>query len=49
MVFQRKVMVALDEERPTNIWALSEIHGLGPAKIERFGEDLLQMIEQHAD
>jgi ATP-dependent DNA helicase RecQ len=47
MVFQRRVLLAIDREEPDSIEALSRISGLGPAKIERFGEDLLGMVREH--
>jgi len=47
MVFQRRVMLAIDREEPDSIEALSRIPGLGPAKIERFGEDVLGLVRQH--
>jgi ATP-dependent DNA helicase RecQ len=47
MVFQRRVMLAIDREEPDSIEALARIPGLGPAKIERFGEDLLGLVRQH--
>jgi superfamily II DNA helicase RecQ len=47
MVFQRRVILAIDREEPDSIEALSRISGLGPAKIERFGEDVLGLVRQH--
>lgn len=46
MVFQRKVIKAIDEERPENLGALQQIHGMGPAKVERFGGDILEMVRR---
>jgi superfamily II DNA helicase RecQ len=47
MVFQRKVIMAIDREKPTSRAALARIPGLGPAKIERFGEDILALVREH--
>jgi hypothetical protein len=47
MVFQTRVMLAVDREEPESIKELSRIPGLGPAKIERFGEDLLGLVREH--
>ncbi len=47
MVFQRRVLLAIDRDEPDSIEALGRIPGLGPAKIERFGEDLLGMVREH--
>ena len=48
MVFQRGVIAALDRQRPTTREALARIPGLGPAKIARFGEDILAVVRRHA-
>jgi ATP-dependent DNA helicase RecQ len=47
MVFQMRVLLAIDREEPDSMEALSRIPGLGPAKLERFGEDLLGMVREH--
>lgn len=47
MVFQRRVMLEIDRLEPDSIEALARISGLGPAKIERFGEDVLGLVRQH--
>jgi ATP-dependent DNA helicase RecQ len=47
MVFQRRVVMAIDREEPDSLEALRRIPGLGPAKIERFGEDLLGLVREH--
>ena len=47
MVFQRRTIVALDAKRPTSLWELQDIPGLGDAKIERFGEEILELIREH--
>ncbi len=48
MVFQRRVIAAIDEHRPRSRDALARVPGLGPAKVERFGDDLLDLIRRHA-
>jgi DNA helicase-2/ATP-dependent DNA helicase PcrA len=47
MVFQRRVMLAIDREEPENHDQLARIPGLGPAKIERFGDDILELVRTH--
>jgi ATP-dependent DNA helicase RecQ len=47
MVFQRRVILAIDRQRPTSIDDLARIPGLGPAKIERFGEDILALVRRY--
>ncbi len=48
MVFQQRVIVALDKQRPATRDALAKIPGLGTSKIDRFGNDLLELLRQHA-
>jgi ATP-dependent DNA helicase RecQ len=47
MVFQRNVMIAIDRAEPDSLEALERIPGLGPAKIERFGDDILALVREH--
>jgi superfamily II DNA helicase RecQ len=47
MVFQRRALLAIDREEPTTREALTRIPGLGPAKIERFGDDILAIVREH--
>ena len=47
MVFQRAAMLAIDREEPATLDELARIPGLGPAKIERFGEDILAIVREH--
>ncbi len=44
MVFQRRVIKAIEDHPPETLDELARIPGLGPAKIERFGEQLLALI-----
>lgn len=44
MVFQRRVITELDRQRPDTRDGLARIPGLGVAKIERFGADILDLI-----
>ena len=34
--------------RPRDLEALVQAHGIGPAKAERFGEGLLEVVARHA-
>ena len=47
MVFPKSVIVALDKHRPTSIDQLDRIPGLGPAKIAKFGSDLVAIIRRY--
>lgn len=47
MVFQRCVIKAIEDRPPETLDDLARIPGLGPAKIERFGEQLLALVREH--
>ena len=47
MVFQHSVVLAIDRAQPDSHAALAKIPGLGPAKLERFGDDILELVRQH--
>jgi ATP-dependent DNA helicase RecQ len=47
MVFQHSVILAIDRAEPRSREELARIPGLGPAKIERFGDDILDLVRQH--
>jgi ATP-dependent DNA helicase RecQ len=49
MVFQRRVIAAVDKARPQSHAALARIVGLGPAKIARFGDDILALVRRHGE
>lgn len=48
MVFQRRVIKAIQDHPPKTLDDLARIPGLGPAKIDRFGEQLLALVREHA-
>ena len=48
MVFQRNVILAIERSQPRDHDALARIPGLGPARIARFGDDILALVRQHA-
>ena len=47
MVFTNSVIEQIDALRPDSLWALGQVRGLGPAKLERFGADLLALVRAH--
>ncbi|MEM7410860.1 MAG: ATP-dependent DNA helicase RecQ [Myxococcota bacterium] len=49
MVFQKRTIVAIERQRPRSRAALEGIPGLGPAKIERFGDDILAVVREFDD
>jgi len=48
MVFQTGVIRAIDRDRPATKEALLRIPGLGPAKIARFGDDILAVVRRNS-
>ncbi|NQZ94887.1 MAG: HRDC domain-containing protein, partial [Myxococcales bacterium] len=42
------VIVEIERQQPASHAALARIPGLGPAKIERFGDDILDLVRQHS-
>jgi ATP-dependent DNA helicase RecQ len=47
MVFPNAVIALLVEHQPRSAWELQQIRGLGPAKIGRFGEDIVALVNEH--
>lgn len=47
MIFQRATMLAIERQQPETLEALARIPGLGPSRIERFGEDVLELVRRH--
>jgi ATP-dependent DNA helicase RecQ len=47
-VFQRRVVVALESTRPASLEDLHRIPGLSHEKIERFGEELLELLARYS-
>ncbi|MBA2544274.1 MAG: ATP-dependent DNA helicase RecQ [Deltaproteobacteria bacterium] len=47
MVFQRNTIAAIDKQRPQSHEALARIPGLGPAKIARFGDEILAVVRRY--
>ena len=46
MVMQRATIAALDRVRPASLDALARIPGMGPAKIARFGQAILDVVRR---
>jgi superfamily II DNA helicase RecQ len=44
VVFHDKTLVLIAEARPTSSAALRSISGVGPAKVDRYADDLLSVI-----
>jgi ATP-dependent DNA helicase RecQ len=48
VVFSDRTLAELASHRPRTLHALREIHGIGDAKLERYGAELLQVIQATA-
>jgi DNA helicase-2/ATP-dependent DNA helicase PcrA len=44
VVFHDSVLQAIAETRPSSLGELAQISGVGPAKLERYGEDVLALL-----
>ncbi len=47
-VFDDKTVIALAAERPDTKTALPTVPGIGPKKLEQYGDDILHIINQHS-
>ena len=47
IVFQRKVMLEINRTEPQSLRELERIPELGPAKVARFGDDILELVRAH--
>jgi len=48
VVFSDRTLVELATHRPQSLGAMREIHGVGDAKLERYGVPFLEVVQQHA-
>jgi ATP-dependent DNA helicase RecQ len=49
MVLTNEAIKHIETLRPKSLSALGEVKGIGPAKIERFGTDILAILKRHED
>ncbi len=49
VVFTDATLVALAEQRPTDAKGLVTIPGIGASKLERYGDEVLTMVREHAE
>jgi ATP-dependent DNA helicase UvrD/PcrA len=40
------MLLAIAEARPTSITGLAQVKGIGPAKLERYGPEILAIVGQ---
>lgn len=46
-VLDDKTLRAICAERPTTLAALSRVKGIGPAKLDKYGEDVVRLVGEH--
>ena len=46
VVFTDATLTAIAERVPADVGALARINGVGPAKLERYGTDVLDLLEE---
>jgi DNA helicase-2/ATP-dependent DNA helicase PcrA len=49
VIFSNSTLAAIAAARPRNPRALLEVSGVGPVKIERYGETVLAIVAEHAE
>jgi ATP-dependent DNA helicase RecQ len=47
MIFQRRTILAIEKDMPATRDALAKIPGMGPAKIARFGDDVIAVVKRY--
>ena len=48
VVFNDKTLEEVADRRPTTMRSLADIAGFGPVKVSRYGEAILEMVQEHA-
>jgi ATP-dependent DNA helicase RecQ len=46
IVLHDRTLVAIAAAQPTSLVALRQVEGIGPAKLELYGDDILAVIEK---
>ncbi len=49
VIFNDQTLRAIAKRQPTSRSALASISGIGPAKLERFGTEVLAVVSEHSD
>jgi ATP-dependent DNA helicase RecQ len=49
VIFSDRTLLELAAKRPTSLYRLTDIHGIGQAKLERFGQVFLDVVLAHQD
>jgi ATP-dependent DNA helicase RecQ len=48
VIFHDTTLAAIARRRPTTVDTLAKISGVGQAKLERYGADVLRVVAQHS-
>jgi ATP-dependent DNA helicase RecQ len=48
MVLQRNSLLAIESRAPRTLDELAGVRGVGPSKVERFGEEILEIVRTHS-
>jgi DNA helicase-2/ATP-dependent DNA helicase PcrA len=48
-VFDNATLTAIATVKPTSLQTLARIKGIGPAKLEQYGEAVLAVVAEHLD
>ena len=49
MIFPDRTLVEMAVRRPVSLDALGDVRGVGPTKLERYGEKILAVIRESDD
>ncbi|MCB0168550.1 MAG: RecQ family ATP-dependent DNA helicase [Anaerolineae bacterium] len=49
MIFSNKILDTISAQKPATPEELSRISGVGPAKLEQYGESVINLVSQHLD
>ena len=49
MVFQNKVLAQISEKKPATREELAQVKGMGPKKMARYGQLVLEMVNHQGD
>lgn len=49
VIFSDRTLLELAAKRPSSLYRLTDIHGIGQAKLERFGQAFLDVVLAHED
>jgi len=48
VIFSDSSLLEMLHAKPQSLLAMSHVHGVGEKKLDRYGDDFLALIQQHA-